>query len=331
LAPIQTNNLAPSDSSVPKELINFIREGTDFIVAGHEEPDGDCIGSQLAITSLLQRLGKNATPCTVGPFKRNEVKPYADRFLPFPVKKEGMRVLVMDCTNRERMGDLPIDGLPTASIDHHASGNPWGDVFYLDPDAPSVTFMTEKIFRALDMEVLPEEAELLFLGLCTDTGFFRHLDAGNRSKELFETAARMCGKGASPKIAFNAIHGGKSLNSRLLLGTVLAKTRSYYGGRLLLTDETLEESKRYGVQSRDSDILYQLLQSIEGVEAMAFIRQETKEECTMGLRSRDRVNVAVIAESFGGGGHKNAAGAKVKGNTKDLEEKITAAFAPCFS
>jgi phosphoesterase RecJ-like protein len=321
----------PSNKSVPKELIDFIREGTDFIVAGHEEPDGDCIGSQLAITSLLRRLGKNATPCTVGPFKRNEVKPYAGKFLPFPANREGLRVLVMDCTNRERMGDIPIDGLPTASIDHHASGSPWGDVVYLDPDAPSVTFMTEKIFRAMDMEILPEEAELLFLGLCTDTGFFRHLGEGEVSKAFLETAARLCGKGASPKKTFNAMHGGKSFNSHLLLGTLLAKTRSYYEGRLLVTDETLEETKRFGIESRDSDILYQLLQSIEGVEAMAFIRQETEEECTMGLRSRDRINIAVIAESFGGGGHKNAAGVKVKGKAKDMEEKMVAAFAPYFS
>jgi len=320
----------PSENSVPEELINFIHEGTDFVVVGHEEPDGDCIGSQLAITSLLRRLGKNAIPCTAGPFKRNEVKPYAGKFLPFPARREGMRVLVMDCTNRERMGDLPIDGLPTASIDHHASGNPWGDVFYLDPDAPSVTFMTAKIFHALEMEILQEEAELLFLGLCTDTGFFRHLDEGMISREFLETAAKLCGKGASPKKVFNAIHGGKSLNSRLLLGSLLAKTRSYYGGRLLLTDETLEETKRYGIQSRDSDILYQLLQSVEGVEAMVFIRQETKEECTIGFRSRDRVNIAGIAEHFGGGGHKNAAGAKVKGTIKELEEQIIAAFAEWF-
>jgi len=317
--------------TVPQALLDFIRDGTDFIIAGHEEPDGDCVGSQLAIASLLQRLGKTAVPCSAGPFKRNEVKPYAERFLPCPARREGMRVLVMDCTSRERVGDLPIDGLPAASVDHHASGNPWGDAVYLDPDAPSVTFMTEKIFLALDMEILPEEAELLFLGLCTDTGFFRHLDGGDRSKAFFETVARLCGKGASPKKAFAAINGGKSLNSRILMGTVLAKTRSYYGGRLLVSDETLEESKRYGLESRDSDMTYQLLQSIEGVEAMVLIRQETQEECTVGFRSRDRVDVAALAENFGGGGHKNAAGAKMRGIIRDLEKKITAAFAEWFA
>jgi len=316
--------------TVPKELLDFIHSGTRFIVAGHEEPDGDCVGSQLAIASLLQRLGKEAVPCSAGPFKKNEVKPYAERFLPCPAKREGMRVLVMDCTSRERVGDLPIDGLPIATVDHHASGIPWGEAVYLDPDAVSVTFMTEKIFQALEMEVLPEEAELLFLGLCTDTGFFRHLESGNNGKAVFETAARLCGAGASPKKTFAAMYGGKSLNSRLLMGTVLSKTRSYYGGRLLVSDETLEETKRYGLESRDSDMTYQLLQSIEGVEAMVLIRQETQEECTIGFRSRDRVDVAALAGSFDGGGHKNAAGAKMRGAIRDLEEKIIAAFAEWF-
>ncbi|MDR2702295.1 MAG: bifunctional oligoribonuclease/PAP phosphatase NrnA [Spirochaetaceae bacterium] len=317
--------------NVPEALIEFIKSGTEFIVAGHKEPDGDCVGSQLAITSLLRRLGKKAFPCSAGPFKRIEVKPYEDRFLPCPAAAKGMRVLVMDCTNRERVGDLPIDGMPVASVDHHATQNPWGEAVFLDPEAPSVTFLTEKIFRALDMEILPEEAELLFLGLCTDTGFFRHLDGGEYCQAVLETAARLCGAGASPKKTFAAIYGGKSLNSRLLMGAMLAKTHSYYNGRLLISNETLEETKRYGLESRDSDMTYQLLQSIKGVEAMVLIRQETQEECTIGFRSRDHVDVAAIAKDFGGGGHKNAAGTKIRGTIPEMEERIAAAFASCFN
>jgi len=317
---------------VPQELIDFINDGTSFIVAGHEEPDGDCVGSQLAVTSLLRRLGKKAYPCSAGPFKRPEVKPYEKYFLPCPTEREGFRVLIMDCSARERVGDIPIDELPSAVVDHHAagreSGYPWGTVNYLDPLAPSVTLMMDRIFRALGAEPTAEEAELLLLGLCTDTGFFRHLD--EKSTESFAVAAGLVAAGASPKKVFAAMYGGKKLNSRILMGTVLSKARSYYDGRLLLSDETLEESIRFGLESRDSDMIFQLLQSVEGVEAMALIRQETPEECTVGFRSRDRVDVAAIANIFGGGGHKNAAGAKVRGTIAELEEKLTAAFASWF-
>ncbi|MCL1815910.1 MAG: bifunctional oligoribonuclease/PAP phosphatase NrnA [Treponema sp.] len=314
---------------VPKELLDFIRNGTSFIVAGHEEPDGDCVGSQLALTSLLRRLGKKAVPCSAGPFKRTEIKPYEGRFLPCPTEKEGLRVIVMDCSLRERVGDLPIDGLLSAAVDHHASGNFWGTVSYLDPHAPAAALMTERIFRALGEEPTVEEAELLLFGLCTDTGFFRHLD--ETGTETFLAAARLTAAGASPKKAFAAIHGGKTLNSRILMGTALAKAKPYYGGRLLLSGTTLEESEQYGMESRDSDAIYQVLQSVEGVEAMALLRQENSEECTLGLRSRDRIDVAAIAKIFGGGGHKNAAGAKTSGTIAELEEKLTAAFAEWFN
>ncbi|MDR2471778.1 MAG: DHH family phosphoesterase [Treponema sp.] len=348
--------------AVPEALVAFIREGRRFIVAGHEEPDGDCVGSQLALSSLLSRLGKEAVPCSAGPFKRPEVKPYEKYFLPCPAVSpggagvsagaegnggssgaggggngggssgaEGFRVIVMDCSSRERVGDLPIDGLPSAAVDHHASGNPWGRVVYLDPEAPSVTLMTARLFEALGVEINREEAELLFFGLCTDTGFFRHLDGGPAPAEAFKTAALLTAAGASAKKTFAAMQGGKTLASRLLMGTVLAKTRAYYGGRLLVSDETLEESKRFGLESRDSDTIYQLLQSVEGAEAMVLLRQENPEECTLGLRSRDRINVAAVAETFGGGGHKNAAGAKVPGLIAGLEEQIVLAFAPAFS
>jgi phosphoesterase RecJ-like protein len=81
---------------VPEELIRFINEGSCFIVAGHKEPDGDCVGSQLAVASMLTRMGKQAVPCSAGPFKRSETKPFENRFLPCPAEREGIRVIVTD-------------------------------------------------------------------------------------------------------------------------------------------------------------------------------------------------------------------------------------------
>ena len=313
---------------VPQNIIDFINGGTSFVIVGHEEPDGDCVGSQLALCSLLSRLGKKAIPCSAGPFERTEIKPFEQFFLPFPENRKELRVLVMDCSARERVGDLPIDDLPFAVVDHHASGEPWGDVVYLDTCASSVSFMTEKIYTALGAKPTKEEAEFLLFGICTDTGFFRHLN--DKGSETFFTAARLVAAGASPKKIYGIMDGGKSLNSRLLAGSCLARTRSYHGGKLLVTNETLEESEQFGHISRDSDLIYRLLQSVEGAEAVALVRQENKDECSIGLRSRERIDVAAIAKSFGGGGHKNAAGAKVSGNSAQLEEKLVAAFGEIF-
>jgi phosphoesterase RecJ-like protein len=321
---------------VPRILLDFIGGGTKFLVAGHKEPDGDCVGSQLALSSALKRLGKEAIPCSAGPFKRTEVMPYGDRFLAAPGEKEreGARVILLDCSSSSRAGDLAecLKGLPLAIIDHHVAGQDPGEaehsLLYLDAQAPSVTFMTLDLIEALGLRLTREEAELLFFGLCTDTGFFRHVDS--QGAETFEYAARLIRAGANPKEAFHAINGGKTLASRKLLGIQLFRSEAFFDGKLILTSEKYEETQQFGLEGRDSDNLYQLLQSINGVEAVAIIRQETPEKCTLGFRSRDKVDVAQVALRFGGGGHKNAAGASLTGTIDALQSQVLAAFEVVF-
>jgi len=313
---------------VPQSLLDFLKSGTRFLVAGHKEPDGDCVGSQLALASALRRLGAEAIPCSAGPFKRPEVIPYAHLFNAAPTEAErsGTKVVVLDCSTIERTGDLApfLAGRPTATIDHHASGENAGEVVFLDPFAPSVTFMVLAVIEALGLMPTSEEAELLLFGLCTDTGFFRHV--GPNGASVFEYTARLVRAGASPKAAFQAMHGGKSLNSRILMGLILSRVESHFGGKLLLSYETQEDTERFGLQGRDSDALYQLLQSVEGAEAVVLIRQDTSKTCTVGLRSREGVNVASIASAFGGGGHKLAAGLNATGTIAELREKLLTAF-----
>ncbi|MDR3192702.1 MAG: bifunctional oligoribonuclease/PAP phosphatase NrnA [Treponema sp.] len=322
---------------VPANFISFIEKGTKFLVAGHEEPDGDCVGSQLALVSALRRLGKEAIPCSAGPFKRTEVLAYADRFITLPGEKdrENARVIIVDCGAFDRIGDLEplLRGLPLGIVDHHVVGTlPPDDKdnpVFLDPDAPSTTFMVLELIEALGLTPTQEEANLLLFGLCTDTGFFRHLD--ERGAEAFIRAARLIRAGGNPKRVFNAINGGKSLNSRILLGIQLSRAEEYFGGKLIYTCEKYEETQRFGLEGRDSDSLYQLLLSVAGVEAVAIIRQESPKKCTAGLRSRDKVNVALIAAGFGGGGHKNAAGFSQEGIViEELKPKLIAAFEKAF-
>jgi phosphoesterase RecJ-like protein len=315
---------------VPQDLLDFIYNRKKFLVIGHKEPDGDCVGSQLALCSVLCRLGKEAIPCSAGPFKRTEVLPYQGLFTTALGEKEreGAAVIIVDCAAVSRTGDLALDGLPCAIIDHHATARPGpGSAeapVFLDSTAPAVSFMIPALIEALGLEPTREEAELLFFGICTDTGFFRHLD--ENGADCLECASRLVRRGVSPKEIYKRIHGGKSLNSRYLLGILLGKTKPYFGGRLMLTTEEYEETQLLGLEGRDSDNLYQLLLSIGGVEAVAIIRQESPERCNIGLRSRNVLDVASIAAQFGGGGHKNAAGANLEGRIEDLCPRLLAAF-----
>jgi phosphoesterase RecJ-like protein len=222
-----------------------------------------------------------------------------------------------------------LEGLPFAIIDHHSTCRCSPEApAYLNPSAPSVTVMILDLIEALGLTPTQEEAEFLLLGLCTDTGFFRHIDESGA--EAFEYASRLIRYGASPKRIFQCMHGGKSLNSRYLLGIQLSGVQSCFNGRLMITTEKYEETQQFGLEGRDSDSLYQLLLSIEGVEAIAVIRQETLETCTIGLRSKDRVNVAALAVQFGGGGHKNAAGIGIPGTIEELYPQIVEAFQMYF-
>ena len=334
-APDTEKHNVPKENPVPGELLEFIREGGKFLIAGHKEPDGDCVGSQLVLASVLRRMGKEAVVCSAGPFKRSEVKPYEDLFAPLPAEKSGLRVIVVDCSAVDRTGDLEpfLEGLPLAMIDHHlvredAAGPALGPV-YVDAHAPSTTFMILKLIEALGMEPAPEEAELLFFGLCTDTGFFRYV--GSNGAAVFEAAAALVRLGADPRAAFHDIYSGKSLDSRRLLGIILSRAEAYYGGKLIYSCEEYEESCRYGLESRDSDSMYQLFQSISGAEAIAVIRQETPDFCSVGFRSRDWVNVGDVAASFGGGGHKLAAGFRIEGTIAEIKPRIIKAFESIFN
>jgi bifunctional oligoribonuclease and PAP phosphatase NrnA len=318
---------------VPPELLDFIDRHGPFYVIGHKEPDGDCIGSQLALASFLKRSGRTAYLCSAGPFTRTEIMPYESRFsVEVPPEKPSERAaaIILDCSSLKRIGAVAetLPKVPLAFIDHHAAGNASGDVVYIDDHSPSVTLMILLLIEAMGGKPTKEEAELLLFGLGTDTGFFRHLDEG--SEESFQAAARLVAAGASPKRVFNLMNGGKSLLSRKLMGEILTRTESLYGGALLVSFVTLQDQQRYGLASRDSDTLYQLLLSIAGCEAAMIIRQESEVECTVGLRARDRIDVGSIASAFGGGGHRLAAGLLMRGGLDEVKGKLTAAFSPWF-
>jgi len=321
---------------VPGELIEFIRSGSKFIIVGHKEPDGDCVGSELALCSALRRLGKEVIPCSAGPFKRTEIAKYQDIFKTAPdeADKANARILIVDCSDLSRTGNIAphLEGIPLAYIDHHASGqdNPIKKtaLAYMDCDSPSATLLILEVIKALGLEPTKEEANFLLFGLCTDTGFFRHID--NNGEEIFLKAAELLKAGASPKNTFNAIHGGKSYNSRILLGRILSRSQLYFDGHLVLTYEDNNDICTLGHESRDSDMLFQLLQSITGVDAFVLIRQEKANECSVALRSRHGVNVGAIAEALGGGGHKNAAGFTIDGEIPDIEKIILEKFKDVF-
>lgn len=316
-----------TDELIP-EVLEFLEQRSEFVIVGHKEPDGDCIGSQLALSRYLLHKGKTVYAVSAGPFLRTEVKRYESFFKKeLPCFSKDTALIVVDCSNLDRTGFdnafLP-DTVPMLFIDHHASGNPEGHICFVNAHAPATAFLVQEIIEASGFRITQEIAELLFFSIVTDTGFFRHLEQG--SGRYFDAIARLVDAGASPKKAFYAMNGGKTLANRKLLGELLLNTKAYFDNKLLLSSLALHDQERYGLESRDSDMLYQLLMTVEECEAVAVIRQETEDYCAIGLRSKEWIDVGKITEQFGGGGHKHAAGAYVQGTIETLKRALLKEF-----
>ncbi|HHU35894.1 MAG TPA: bifunctional oligoribonuclease/PAP phosphatase NrnA [Treponema sp.] len=320
-------------NTVPTELKKFLNDYEQYILAGHREPDGDSVGSTLALASFLKRRGKKTITLSSGPFKRPEVKKYESQFLsrlPESTNTENTAVVVLDCANIDRIGEASegIEWFPIAIIDHHATNTDSNPVDYVIPTAPATTLLVQNVIESFNEKPTKEEAELLLFGLCTDTGFFRHLDTS--FPQAFASASRLVSEGASPKETFLHMNGGKSFESRILISQVLSRMERFYDGQMIVSSETMEDTAQFGLEGRDSDSLYQLIQGISGVEVIILVRQETPDNCTVGFRSVHRVDVSLVAKHFGGGGHIRASGLSIPATIETLIPRLVAAFADQF-
>lgn len=305
-------------------VLTALDEHDTFFILGHEDPDADCLGSQRALGSWLTRRDKKVHLCSVGPWARPEISGWETLFkrrIPASQKSDNPLVLILDCSSPDRTGfaEDELPDAPTCVIDHHAAGGDFGDIRYVDPMCPSTTLLIQKLMESAGDEPTAEEAELLFLGFCTDTGYFRHIEPGQA--EPLVAVSRLVAAGASPAETFRLLAGGRSLGSRKLLGRVLERSELYFDGRVVLTWENWKDWRDLGSE-RDSDMLYQLMMSIAGIEAAVIIREQNDGKCTVGLRSITDLDVADIARFFGGGGHKKAAGCTMSGDLKDVTEQV---------
>ncbi len=319
--------------NIPDSITDFFGQYDAYIIASHKEPDGDCIGSSLALASFLERRGKKIILLSAGPFKRPEIKEFETRFVKTidgMALPDGTAVAIVDCSGIDRLGDASkgIESYPAVILDHHATNNTEHLLSFVDSSAPSSTVIIQALIEKIEGSVTQEEAEHLLFGLCTDTGFFRHLDA--RSGEIFALTSHLITAGASPKKTFARMNGGKSFGSRILISRILGRMTPHYDKKLIISWETLADTLEFGQEGRDSDTLYQLIQGISGVEAIVILRQETECNCTIGFRSLDRVDVSIVAARFGGGGHRQASGLSMEGRIEDIMPRIVAAFADQF-
>lgn len=309
----------------------FLSSHNFFYVIGHKEPDGDCVYSCLGMAALLDAKKLPYQLLSAGSFKRTEIRDKAELFTNVPTflsepERKRTGLLILDCSEMSRLGEIDgdLEGLDTFIVDHHKTASVTENCI-IDTSSPATATLVQQLYEKLVGKPPKEVADLLFFGLATDTGYFRFLK--DDSAEVFMAAARLVEAGTNPRQIYDRMTGGKAYNTRKLLGIMLNRAERYYNNKLVITYETMEDTRKYGQEGRDSDALYALLLACDGVEAVVFLRQETEHNCTAGFRSRDAVDVSAIASKFGGGGHKNASGASVEGKLETLIPAICKEFA----
>jgi bifunctional oligoribonuclease and PAP phosphatase NrnA len=280
------------------------------------------MASQVAVAALLVALGKTATLCSAGPFDRPEISDFGDRFvstIPSELLK-GAAAIIVDCSTPDRTGALGsmIEGLPCLVIDHHSAGETFGDARFVDSSAPSTTMLVQQLFEDMGVAFDGEVARLMLFGLCTDTGFFRHL--GHGGADTFRAVARLVEYGTSTAEVYMMVYGRRDLSTRKLLAEMLTRTESHWNDKLLLTWQLIAD--RTQAAQRGEDDLYRLLQTIKGNVVVALIREEKEGLFSVGLRSNTSVDVGAVAASFGGGGHRQASGFDIPGTFESVRNRV---------
>jgi len=316
----------------PGDVVSFLRGYRRYLLFGHIEPDGDCVASQLALSSFLKRRGKQVSVFSEGPFDRPEIAPYENRFrnrVEASDLEGSTAAVILDCSTPDRIGELgrSIEDLPVLVIDHHASGEVFGDARWVVPQAPSVTYLIQRLIEEYPDRPTAEEAKLLLFGLARDTGFFRHLV--ENSGFVFQAVARLVDGGASPRNTYRTIHSGWELAKAKLLALSIQRVERELGDRVLVTYQTQEDLRSLGSKAaRGSDEVYRILQAVQGVEVVAFIQEEEQGRCSVGLRSNGRWDVGTLARSMGGGGHTLAAGYSASGSITETKARMLQALTP---
>lgn len=290
---------------------------------GHAEPDADCLGSQLALASAIERLGGRAVLASAGPFLRPEISPWEANFLVDPTHAPAQYdfVVVADCSTSSRLGTWreASQGRPLLVVDHHSSPSDFEGVRYIDPAAPSTALMVYRIFQALNLPLDVPTAYALALGSCTDTGFFRHLGPGNG--ETLRMFAHLSEIGVSLQAIHALMNSGQTAGNIRLLGVLLGRVAFRWNDQVAIAIEEEGERERLGATQRPSDWLYQLLFTIDSVELIVVLRTEDGETIG-GLRSRRRVDCARIASRLGGGGHVRASGFRTSLPPQEVIEAV---------
>ena len=301
------------------KIFDEIKIANKILLLAHENPDGDAIGSLMAMYHMLKDLGKNVL--VVVP----EIPPaflYLNGIDKVLSKTDDTFDLgiVVDCANKERIGQINNEFSnckKTIVIDHHISNSRYGDINYVEELTASCTQVLYYLFKKWNINITNDIGEAIITGCLTDTSGFRN---NNVDKNTFMMAAELMDIGIDINKIYYLAVSKKSMAQYLLMKMTLDRLEMFEDGKIAFSYISEEDFANVGALPGDHEGLVDLGRNIGGVEVSIFMRED--DGYRISFRSNGNIDVNEIAKKFGGGGHKMAAGAKIDGDFKETKDKV---------
>lgn len=300
-------------------VLSSIARADRLLVTAHARPDGDAVGSVLACWMMLHQMGKHAEMAL------SDRVPWIYRGLPCAsqvqhcskVEGDYDAVILLECDGIERTRLGGLENRFLINIDHHASGRAFGNVNWIDSSACAVAEMVYHLISAAGVGLTAEMATCLYTAVLTDTGSFCY--AGTDA-HTFELARNLVRQGADPVHIARDVYFSNPAAKMMLLGAALANL--HHDGRLAWLWVSENDMDHTQAAEEDCEGIVNYAIGIAGIEVAVFLRELRDHRVRLSLRSKGQVNVAAIAERFGGGGHENASGCTLEGPLHAATDRI---------
>ncbi|HLJ88932.1 MAG TPA: bifunctional oligoribonuclease/PAP phosphatase NrnA [Candidatus Angelobacter sp.] len=306
-----------------QQVLHHIAGRSRFLLTSHARPDGDSIGSALALAGILRIMGKSVqivmsdpVPVIYKPLPSSETIVQASQ-----VNGNYDAAIILECESVQRPRVQGLERHFLISIDHHSTSRSFADVNWIDPSASATAEMIYKLAQAAGVTITPEVATCLYTAVLTDTGSFCYAPT---NAETFELARRLVEHGADPaKIAQNVYFSSPASKMRLLGAALSSLHREGAVSWMMVTREDMD---RCEARDEDCEGLVNYALGISGVEVALFLREIADQRVRVSIRSKGAINVCQIAEGFGGGGHECASGFSVEGPLSAAIQTVLAAL-----
>jgi phosphoesterase RecJ-like protein len=302
-----------------QQIVDAIRRRRRFVISSHARPDGDSIGSQLAMAFALRALGKivhivnkDAAPPPLQEFAGVRDIELADRAV-----GDFDAAIIMECGDLGRTGVAGLDRFFVVNIDHHPGNTGYGAINWFDPSAAACGEMVFDLVRALGVELRADIATHVYLAILTDTGSFHYSSISART---FEICRQCIEAGVNPVLVARNVYDSNNMGRLKLFGSVLSAMQIDSSGRIAIVYLDHDMAREAGGTYEDTEGLINLPLTVKEIEAVVFFKQIEGEQYRVSMRSKGGIDIGVIAKDFGGGGHKNAAGCTISGAIDALQK-----------